>query len=109
MRSAPRTTTRSPSATPARTIEAGRVQRLGPDRARLEPFRIDVAPDHGLAVAGADHGVARQDDAGGAGPGPGQDGHRLADAQVRGRIDDGELHHRRLLLEGAAHALGDEL
>ena len=100
---------RSPSATPAATTDVGRIERLGPNQARLEILRLDMAPNDGLSIAAAHDGVAVDDDAGRGLAALRGDRDGLADADASLGIDDRELQHGGLLLQRAAPTLEAEL
>src|SRR5262249_28866310 len=74
-----------------RDEDAGGVERLGPDRARLEQLCLDVPPDDVLAVAAADDRIAANDDPVRGLPALRRDSDRLTDADRGRRRGDGEL------------------
>jgi hypothetical protein len=74
-------------------------------RPRFEPLSLDVQPYDRFAIAAAYHGVSWNDDAGHGRPAFGHNGDRLTDAEVRGRLRDGEVDERGMVLQRAAETL----
>jgi hypothetical protein len=91
MRSAPRVTTRSPSGHAGGNNHTGGVEWLCAHRPRLESLSLDVQPYDRFAIAAAHHAIPWNDDAGDGRSALGHNGDRLADAEVRRRLRDGEV------------------
>src|SRR5262245_29668360 len=71
---------------------------------RLEALRLDVQPYDRFAVPAEHHGLPWNDDAGYGRAALGDNGDRLADAESRRRVRNGEVNERGMVLQGPAEA-----
>src|SRR5262249_13919815 len=85
-----------------RNEDAGGIEGLGPDGARLEQLSFHVPPDDALAVAAADDGVTAHNDPVRGLPALRGDGDRLTGPDRGRRRRNGELQHSGLLLKRSA-------